>query len=135
MGGFGSPLKTLDTARPVKDEVADAFINGPRLWGLLSSSAQVPFYLSLVVRKFDADKINGRTARIDLTKSMFDRESRVVCRDHAVDSEADMKFLETGVLVKITDLQALAQTVLDHTVDRMLDNPQFRAAIARSAGR
>jgi hypothetical protein len=30
MGGFGNPLKTLDTAKPVKDEVADAFLEGLR---------------------------------------------------------------------------------------------------------
>jgi hypothetical protein len=30
MGGFGNPLKTLDLARPVKDEVADAFAEGLR---------------------------------------------------------------------------------------------------------
>jgi hypothetical protein len=44
-----------------------------------------------------------------------------------------MKFFETGILANIGDMQVLAQTVLDRTVDRMLDNPAFRTAVARPA--
>lgn len=129
MGGFGNPLKTLDTAKPVKDEVADAFTAGLRARGMLASSDQTPFRIDLLVRKFDADMIIGRTARIDLMMSVIDRGGRVVYQDNAVDSESDMKFMQTGVLAEIGDLQALAQTVLNRTVNKMLDNPNFRAAL------
>jgi hypothetical protein len=57
MGMYGNPLKTLDTAKSVKDEVADAFMAGLRARGLLTSSDQAPFHLDLLVRKFDADMI------------------------------------------------------------------------------
>ncbi len=43
MGGFGNPIKTLDTAKPVKDEVADAFIEGLRVRGLLATPGQSSF--------------------------------------------------------------------------------------------
>jgi uncharacterized lipoprotein YajG len=132
MGGFGNPLKTLDTMKPVKDEVADAFVEGLRARGLLAPPGQAPFRLALEVRKFDADMIIGRTARIDLTMSVVDREGRIVYQDSARDSQSDMKFIETGVFANITDLQALSETVLDRTVDRMLDAQAFRAAVARS---
>jgi hypothetical protein len=131
MGGFGNPLKTLDTAKPVKDEVADAFIDGLRVRGLLASAGQAPFQIVLVVRKFDADMIIGRTARIDLTMSVVDPAARTVFQDSATDSQSDMKFIETGIFANIADLQTLSQMVLDRTVDRMLDNSNFRSAIAR----
>ena len=97
LGGFGNPLKTLDTAKPVKDEVADAFLEG------------------LCVR-------------------VLDQAGRIVFQDSAIDSESDLKFFQTGILADIDDLQVLSQTVLNRTVDRMLDNPAFRAAVA-NAGR
>ncbi len=132
MGGFGNPLKTLDTAKPVKDEVADAFTAGLRARGMLAPSDQAALRIDLLVRKFDADMIIGRTARIDLTMTVIDRDGLVVYQDSAVDSESDMKFMQTGVLADIGDLQMLAQTVLDRTVNKLLDNPNFRAALAHA---
>jgi hypothetical protein len=131
MGGYGNPLKTLDTAKAVKDEIADAFTEGLRVRGLLAPSGQAPFRIVLIVRKFDADMIIGRTSRIDLTMSVYDQAGRIVFQDNALDSESDMKFFQTGVLADIADLQALCQKVLDRTVDRMLDNPNFRIAVTR----
>jgi ABC-type uncharacterized transport system auxiliary subunit len=130
MGTFGNPLKTLDTASPVKDEVAEAFRDGLRARGLLGPAVNAPFRLQLVVRTFDADMIIGRTARIDLTMSVVDRDGRIVFRDSVTDSQSDMKFLETGMFANIADLQSLLQTVLDRSVDRMLDSSAFRAAVS-----
>jgi len=133
MGGYGNPLKTLDTAKPVKDEIVDAFTEGLQVRGLLALNGQAPFQIVLTVRKFDADMIIGRTARIDLTMAVLDQAGRVVYQDNATDSQSDMKFFETGILANIGDMQVLAQAVLDRTVDRMFDNPAFRAAVARPA--
>jgi hypothetical protein len=133
MGGFGNPLKTLDTAKPVKDEVADAFRDGLRSRGLLEPAGLAPFTLALTIRKFDADMIIGRTARIDLTMSVIDQPGRIIYQDSTTDSESDMKFFQTGVFADIDDLRVLSQTVLNRTVDKMLDNPAFRAALARFA--
>ncbi len=132
-GGFGNPLKTLDTAKPVKDEIADAFTDGLRARGLLAQNTQAPLQLVLVVRKFDADMIIGRTARIDMTMSVVDPAGRAVFQDSAIDSESDTKFFETGIFADVTDLQTLSEEVLNRTVDRLLDSPAFRAAIARTS--
>jgi hypothetical protein len=129
LGGFGNPLKTLDTAKPVKDEVADAFVQGLRARGLLASSGQAPFRLALVVRKFDADMMVGRTARIDLTMSVVNQAGATIYEDGATDSESETKFFETGVFADIQDLKKLCEIVLTRTVDRMLDKPAFRAAL------
>jgi hypothetical protein len=133
MGSFGNPLKWLDTAKPVKDEVADAFTEGLRARGLLRAEGQAPFQLTLVIRKFDADMIVGRTARIDMTMTVLDQAGRSVFEDTTVDSESDTKFFQTGVFADIEDLRALSITVLNRSVNRLLDNPAFRAAIARSS--
>jgi len=132
MGGFGNPIKTLDTSKPVKDEVADIFTEGLRRRGMLGNGGQ-PFRLALTVRKFDADMIIGRTARINLTMAVLGADGRVVYEDAAVDEESDMKFFETGVFANIDDLRVLCETVLNRTVDRMLDKPAFRQAVGAAA--
>ena len=55
LGGFGNPLKTLDTSKPVKDEVADAFVAGLRARSILAASGSAPYRLVIVVHRFDAD--------------------------------------------------------------------------------
>jgi hypothetical protein len=129
MGLYGNPLKTLDTAKSVKDEVADAFIEGLRVRGLMAPDGQAPLRLELVVRKFDADMIIGRTARIDLTITVVDQAGRVVFQDSAVDSQSDFKFFQTGIFAEISDMKALSESVLNRTVDRMLDNSAFRSTV------
>ena len=130
MGGFGNPLKTLDTAKPVKDEVADAFLAGLRARNMLAGSTG-PLRLVLTIRRFDADMIIGRTARMDLTAILSDRTGRTVFSRAVVDSASETKFFRTGVFAEIGDLRQLSQTVLDRTVDTVLDDPAFRAAIDR----
>jgi hypothetical protein len=133
MGGFGNPLKTLDTAKPVKDEVADAFLEGLRARGMLASNTQAPFRIALVVRKFDADMLVGRTGRIDLTMSVIDRGGNTVYEDAVTDSESETKFFETGIFADIADLQKLCEIVLNRTVNRLLDKPEFRTAVGRAS--
>jgi uncharacterized lipoprotein YajG len=131
MGGFGNPLKTLDTAKPVKDEVADAVAQGLHARGLMAASAQAPFRLALVVHQFDADMIIGRTARINLTMTVLNPSGAAVYEDTVSDSESETKILETGIFADIADLQRLCQIVLNRAVDRLLDQPGFRAAVSR----
>jgi uncharacterized lipoprotein YajG len=90
MGGFGNPLKVLDTDRPVKDEVAGAFADGLRARGLLQADGCAPFRIQLLIRKFDADMIMGSTARIDLDLMVIDQVSQqVVYQDTVVDQRSD----------------------------------------------
>jgi hypothetical protein len=134
MGGFGNPLKTLDLARPVKDEVSQAFADGLRARGLLEPEGHGPFRIELLIRKYDADMIMGSTARIDLDMSVVDEATqKVIYKDTVVDQRSDFHFFATGVFASIDELQKLAQMVLDATVDRLLDSPGFRTAIERRA--
>ena len=128
MGGFGNPLKTLDLARPVKDEVADAFTEGLRVRGLLAD--QGPYRIELLIRKYDADMLMGSTGRIDLDLSVIDKASQqVIYKDSAANERSDFHFFATGVFASMDELQKLAQEALDATVDQMLDKSAFRAAV------
>ena len=134
MGGYGNPLKTLDTTKPVKDEVADAFLEGLRQRGLLSPNGQAPFHLALVVHRFDSDQYIGRGARIDLTMSVVDQSGRTVFEDSAKNDESESAFAESGIFGKIEALQRLSETVLDRSIDHLLDSPGFRAVVTHPSG-
>jgi uncharacterized lipoprotein YajG len=133
MGGFGNPLKTLDLAKPVKDEVADAFVDGLRARGLLADRA--PYRVELLIRKYDADMLMGSTGRIDLDLSVIDTATQqVIYKDSAANERSDFHFFATGVFASMDELQKLAQEALDVTVDQLLDKPAFRAAIEHRSG-
>jgi uncharacterized lipoprotein YajG len=134
MGGYGNPLKTLDTAKPVKDELADAFIAGLRARGLLAANDQAPFRLALTVRRFDSDQYMGRGARIDMTMAVVDKAGRTVFEDSAKDEQSEGAFAESGIFGKIEALQALCEVVMDRSVDKLLDSPGFRAAVSHTSG-
>ncbi|HWE74602.1 MAG TPA: hypothetical protein VG328_15680 [Stellaceae bacterium] len=130
MGGFGNPLKTLDLAKPVKDEVADAFTDGLRARGLLTAGA--PYRIELLIRKYDADMLMGSTGRIDLDMTVIDSASQqTIYKDSAQNERSDFHFFATGVFASMDELQKLAQEALDVTVDQMLDKPAFRTAIGQ----
>ena len=48
-GGYGNVVKTVATARPVKDEVAAAFTSALAARGLLASSGAAPYRLDVIV--------------------------------------------------------------------------------------
>jgi hypothetical protein len=129
MGGFGNPLKTLETAKPVKDEVADAFVAGLRARGLKAPQDQAPFRLALLVSQFDADMYIGRSARITVTLTLINQAGATVYEDTVVDKESETK-AAIGIFADVNDLKRLCEIVLARTVDTMLDKPGFRAALA-----
>ena len=81
MGTFGNPLKYLDTNRPVRDEVASVFIDGLKAPGLYREGGSAPYRIELVIRKFDADMIMGRTARIDMDLIVLGSSGQQVYRE------------------------------------------------------
>lgn len=133
MGTFGNPIKILNTTSPVKDEVVSVFTKGLQARGLLGNDGRAPFRVDLLIRKFDADMIMGSTARIDLDLTVVDTATGLpVYKDTVVDERSDFAVFAVGIFADIGDMQKLAQTVLDATVDHTLDKPAFRAAIARA---
>jgi len=130
MGGFGNPLKILNTVQPVKDEVAAVFVQGLEARGLRQNDGRGPYRIDLTIRKFDADMIMGSTARIDIDLSLADSTGQQVYRDTASGQKSDFHFVATGVFASTEELQRLAQTLLNETVDQMLDKPALRQAIS-----
>lgn len=135
MGGFGNPLKIINTVRPVKDEVAAVFAQGLQTRGMRQENGSGPVRMELTIRKFDADMIMGSTARIDLDMVLVDATTnQVIYKTTAAEEKSDFHFIATGVFASVEELQRLAQSLLDSTVDKMLDSYGFREVLMK-AGR
>lgn len=133
MGGFGNPLKYLDTKRTVREEVTSAFVDGLKARGLYSDAGI--YRIELAIRKLDADMIIGRTARIDMDLVVIAADGRSIYKDVVSEEKSDFKFFATGVFADVMDLKRMVQSLLDAAVDRMLDKPEFRAAVAGRGAR
>lgn len=133
MGGFGNPLKYLDTKQTVREEVTSAFIDGLKARGLYSDAGI--YRIELAIWKLDADMIMGRTARIDMDLVVVSKDGRAIYKDAVNEEKSDFKFFATGVFADIMDLKRMVQSLLDAAIDRMLDKPEFRTAIAGRGAR
>jgi len=129
MGGYGNPLKILDTTSPVSDEVAKVFAQALEQRGLLRGGVAAPYRMKLIVHRFDADQYLNAGARTNIDMQILDQSGRIVYRDSAQTSNARLQLFKSGIFASITELQQMAQDVLDAAVDRLVDKFAFRAAV------
>ncbi len=129
-GGFGNPLKTLTSTRPVRDEVADAFIAGLRARGLYDPAG--PDALTITLTEFSADQYQRREARVAFTLTLT-RDGRPLYESaENVDKiNGSIVSFDTGVFASTDDLRGIMVQALSQAVDQALDRLRFRAAVER----
>lgn len=125
-GGYGNPAYVRDTARPVAEEVAGVFTKALQARGMLSPNPNAPYRVQLVLRTFYANKYLSRAAYIDIDFILVDRSGRTVYHDAVKDERDQFKLFDAD----IDALQGLAQSLLNATADRILDNPKLRAVLS-----
>lgn len=133
MGGYGQPIKILNTTRPVGEEVAEVFRQALQRRGLLRQGVAAPYRINVIVRRFDSDQYIGLGARSDMTMQVLDATGRVAYEDTATTSRSLVRFFQSGIFGSVDDMRALAESVLAEAVDKLLDNPAFRAAVQGGA--
>ena len=126
--GYGSPMYVADTKRTVAEEVADAFAKGLKDRGMLAPSGNAPYRIALVLRTFYGNQYYSRHAHIDIDTQVLGRSGGLIYEDSVKDARDQGNFFGTD----IADLETLVNSLLDSTIDRMLDKPAFRAALAQT---
>jgi hypothetical protein len=132
-GGFGNPLKSLQTDAPAAEEVAQGFRQALAARGMLSSGAG-RYNLDITVVRFDCDQYHRREANADFRLVLTDRASgRPVYQDevssHLVNGS--MVTFNVGVFADPQDLRAIAMDVQNQAIDQALNKPGFLAALSR----
>ncbi len=125
-GGYGNPMDTLITPRPISDEVADAFSEALRQRNLLGPSG--PYGLAVQLTQFSVNQYIGRTATVAFRLRLLTAGGTPVYQD-----AVSVHNVNGGVFAgaSMADLQAIMAKTLTQAIDEAIDKPGFRAALVR----
>ena len=130
-GGFGNPLKNLESDKPVADLVKAAFADGLRARGVAPDQVSAAFQITGTVKKLDCNQIVRREANVEIEVAVLDRagKQRFIKTYSTSNLEGSPVSLSTGVFASIEDLRATLETTLRETIDKALDDSAMRAAL------
>ncbi|HWK45796.1 MAG TPA: hypothetical protein VNT30_13830 [Stellaceae bacterium] len=132
-GGFGQPLKVLETDAPATEVVRNAFAQGLAARGMLRAATGAPYTLTAEIEKFDCSQYVRREAHAWVTLTLRETASgRAVMtetfRRDVVQDNANL--FDVGAFASIDDLRAVAIEALRRVIDASLDSPKLRLALA-----
>ena len=128
-GGYGNPLKVLDTPAPVSDVVAAVWTGALARRQMLAPTG--PFRFQVVVKTLYGDQFVGRKAELQMDLVVFDRTGRAIYNDTAKDGSYNFTFFDNGIFAGIDDLRKDVETLLSKNIDAMLDKRQLQDILAR----
>lgn len=121
-GAFGNPLKTLNSARPVKEEAEAAFVAALQVRGLYGPAA--PNALQVTLMELSANQVARREGHTTFSLVLNDRATgRPVFQDKedVLKITGSIITLEAGVFASTDDLRAVTALSLSQAVDQALD--------------
>lgn len=130
-GGYGNPVKAVQADRPLT-EVVRAAVNdalAARGW-LAAQEPKVDVIVTIV--EFDANRYARSEATVALEVRLRDRASGRELWQHierVYNLSGSILALDTGVFASTADLHALALRTMNQAIDRILDRPDFAAAL------
>ena len=132
-GGFGNPLKTLESSTPVATVVAIAFADGLRARGIQAGSAK--YEISGTIKVLECIQMVRRDATVEIDVKLVSTETKKEVFTKTVKAntlDGSIFNLATGVFASVEDLRAVTEKTLRDAVDRALDDPEFRKALKGS---
>ena len=133
-GGFGNVLKTLLTEIPVGEMIKRAFTQAITARGMLAEPGSDKLALVVDVRKFDCSQFVRREAHVNFMVSLVDLNSRQTVFDNIVTvdrTSGSVLAFDVGIFGSVEDLRQVANMTLQEAIDKVLDDPEFRSALAR----
>lgn len=128
-GGYGNPLKKLYTDRPVSEVVEQAFIDALQTRKLLGNTQNARVEITGEVIKFDCSYYFNREAHAHLLVNVLSLPSRGVLFSRTYQTDTKESAWGAGVFGSTDELTQLAQRTLNETVDKVLADPEFIAAL------
>ncbi len=131
-GGFGNPIKTLETPIAVKEIVQGAFSDALRARGLLAQNGTGRYALDVGIRRFDCSQLVRREAHAQFNVSLTDRHNglRVYEREVSIDRvSGGLLAGDAGIFGSVEDLRKLANETMQAAIDQALNEPTFLATL------
>lgn len=130
-GGFGNPMKTLESERPVAELVRAAFSDGLRARGGVIDPASAQNQITGTIKKLDCSQYVRREAYADIEITVLDKtgQQRFSRRYTASNVDGSLMSLNVGIFASVDDLRVVLEKTLREAVDKALDDSALRAAL------
>jgi YajG family uncharacterized lipoprotein/putative oligomerization/nucleic acid binding protein len=128
-GGYGNVLKTLKTEESTDIMVDKIFTDALSISGILYDSKDAPYKLQIVITKFDCSYYFNREAHAHVEASLIDNRSSQPKFSKAYKTDKTEGGVGAGVFGDVDTLRNLAETAMNETVDKMLNDPEFIQAL------
>lgn len=131
-GGFGNPLKTLESSLPVSKLVEDSFADALRVRGLPIPPEQPALQISGVVKQLFCNQVIQREAvvEIEVTVSDLASGSQIFSRNYSA-TNYEGAGLAVGAFGSVDNLRNLTERTLREVIDKALEDTAFRLAVRR----
>jgi uncharacterized lipoprotein YajG len=130
-GGFGNPLKKIETEQPVADVVQSAFADALRSRGLLATEG-ARTRIEGTIRRLDGDKFARSESNAEIVVRVVDVGAGTTTFERTYVTatiEGSALTLKTGIFASVDELRDLIARTLSQTIDKALDDPELRAAL------
>lgn len=129
-GGFGNPLKTLVTERPVAEVFGVAMRDALTARNLVSDAGPLRLVVRLI--RLDCNQMYPREAHAEIAVRLEDASGALLFEGTYTAGEA-RGGMGGGIFAPVEPLRALTNLVMDLVINKALDDPAFRAALASAA--
>ncbi|HPF24078.1 MAG TPA: YajG family lipoprotein [Hyphomonas sp.] len=130
-GGYGNPLKVLETDKPVKDIVADLVSEGLEARGV-TNAYQAPYRLDVTIVRFESSQYVRREAHAQLKGDVVNTETGEVVYTGlgtADNVNGSVLAMNTGIFADPEELRSIANQTLQQAIDELLDDPKLHDAL------
>jgi hypothetical protein len=128
-GSYGNPLKRLYTDKPVSDVVEQAFSDALQTRKLLGDMQNATVEIAGDVIKFDCSYYFNREAHAHLLMKVLSLPSHNLVFSRAYRTDNEEGGWGAGIFGNTDELAQFAQRTLNETVDKVLADPEFIAAL------
>jgi hypothetical protein len=131
-GGYGNPLKKLESDQPVSELVTQVFAAGLKARGLAAESSTAQYALTGSIKELDCSQFARKEANVQIQLVVHEsKNGKQVFSNlyHASNVEGSALTLSAGIFGSVEELRALMEKTLQQAVDQALDDPALRSAV------
>ena len=131
-GGFGNPIKVIETDVPVSKAFASAFAAGLEERKALAKAGEAGYEIRGTIKRFDCDQYARReaTAEVELKVTRQSDGAIVYFGTKSANIvSGSIITLSAGIFGSVEELRRVAEQTLRQLVDVVLDDQDFRKAI------
>lgn len=131
-GGFGNPLKTLESSQPVADVVQAAYLDAFKAKGMAIDPAAA-LQVSGTVLDLKCTQMSHKEATVAIEVTVSEKSSGLKRFTQTYSSKYVSGFIPVGgVLAPVEDLRVVLENTMRDVIDKTLGDASFIAALTQA---